>query len=272
MGDLEGKVAIVTAGGTGLGRCISLELIRQGCAVSFCHRRASVIEEATKEFEAMGANVFGYVCDVANEEQVQAMVAATMEHFGRIDILVNNVGAAGPICNLVDMDIKAWNETIETDLNGTMLMSKYVLREMIKAGNGGSIIMIGAEAGTIAEGWGGYPLRASYSAVKNAVRGLQSVMAIENGKYGIRVNTVKPAAVEGERMMRIMEGRAKARGTTTEHELKLEQAHYSLRRFTKPEEVAYCVEFLASDRSAAITNQVLVCSCGLSLMASDMPD
>ncbi len=270
MKKLEGKVAVVTAGGSGLGRHISRALVKEGCAVAIAARRMEVLEEAVREFESMGGQALAVQTDISDEQQVINMVEKTIDRFGKIDILVNNTGTPGPICNVVDMDVEEWKKTIDVDLTGTMLVSKEVLKCMIPQNTGGSIIMVSAEAATIAEGWGGYPMRASYMACKNGMRGLQAAMAIEAGKYSIRVNAVKPGAIESDRMMRIMQGYADQKGTTLEEEVELEKSHYSLRRITKPEEVAACVVFLASDESIAVTNQVLTCSSGLSLKAAEV--
>ena len=270
MKNLDGKVAIVTAGGSGLGRHISRRLVEEGCKVAIAARRKEVLDEAVKEFESMGGEALAVQTDISNEEQVNNMVDEVIKKFGHIDILVNNTGTPGPICNVVDMDVEAWKETIDVDLTGTMLVSKAVLKHMIPQKTGGSIIMVSAEAATIAEGWGGYPTRASYMACKNGMRGLQAAMAIEVGKYKIRVNAVKPAAIESDRMMKIMQSYADTKGTTLEEEVNAEKSHYSLRKITKPEEVAACVAFLASDESSAVTNQVITCSSGLSLKAQDV--
>lgn len=270
MGKLDGRVALITAGGSGLGKYISKAFIEEGCAVAIASRDLAKLEAAVKEFEAMGGTAFAVKCDISKEDEVVNMVDETINRFGKIDILVNNTGTPGPICNVVDMDVQKWKDTIDVDLTGTMLVSKEVLKHMIARGNGGSIIMVNAEAATIAEGWGGYPLRASYMSVKNGMRGLQAAMAVENGKYGIRVNAIKPAAIESDRMMRIMQGYADSKGTTLEEEVELEKSHYSMKRITKPEEVAACALFLATDDSIAVTNQVLTCSSGLSLKAAEV--
>ena len=270
MGKLDGKVAIVTAGGSGLGKYITKALIGEGCKVAIASRNMEKLQEAVKEFAEMGGDTFAVKADISKEDEVINMVDQVVNHYGRIDILVNNTGTPGPICNVVDMDVKAWNDTIAVDLTGTMLVSKEVLKVMIPQGTGGSIIMVNAEAATIAEGWGGYPFRASYMSVKNGMRGLQAAMAVEVGKYGIRVNAIKPAAIESDRMMRIMQGYADSKGTTLEEEVELEKSHYSMKRITKPEEVAACALFLATDDSIAITNQVITCSSGLSLKAAEV--
>lgn len=270
MKRLEGKVALVTAGGSGLGRHISRALVREGCAVAICSRRMSVLEEAIAEFESMGGHALAIQTDISVENQVEAMVKQIIDTFGKIDVLVNNTGTPGPICKVVDMDIEAWKKTIDVDVTGTLLVSKEVLKYMIPQGTGGSIIMVGAQASTIAEGWGGFPLRASYMACKNAMIGMQGAMAAEVGKYGIRVNSVRPAAIESDRMMQIMKNYADNKGTSIDEEITLEKSHYTLRKITKPEEVASCVVFLASDESSAITNDILNCSSGMALKAPDV--
>lgn len=269
MKKLEGKVAIVTSGGVNVGKAIAKELASEGANLVIAQRRYEVVEEAAKEIsEEYGVEVLPVKADISVEEDIINMVKATIDKFGKVDILVNNCGQAGPICNLVDMDLKEWNDALAVDLNGPMLCSREVLKYMIPAGNGGSIINIGAEASRIADGWGGFPTRTSYMACKAGVRAMQAALSVEVGKYGIRVNSLSPGAISGPRMVAIMEAYAKAEGMTTEERIDIEREKYSLKRFTEPEDVGRCVVFLASDDACSITNQTIACSSGMGYMAA----
>jgi len=265
---LEGKVAIVTSGASGIGKAIATSFVKEGCAVIMAQRSLETLEQAEKELKALGGNVLCVQADISAEDQVINMVNKAYDAFGKINILVNNTGVAGPINNLVDMKLDEWNAALAVDLTGTMLCSREVLKRMIPQKTGGSIIMMGAEASRIADGWGGYPTRASYMACKAGVRAMQAAMAVEVGSYGIRVNTLSPAAVSSSRTIAIMTNYAEAAGITLEEQLAKEKSNCSLRRFTEPEDIGDCCVFLASEESKSITNQTIACSSGMCLMAS----
>ena len=267
---LEGKIAIVTAGGSGIGKFISAELIKAGCNVVIAARDIERLNRSVYEFEVMGGKALAVRTDISKEEDVIRMVKSAVDAFGKIDILVNNTGVAGPINNLVDMDLTAWNDALAVDLTGTMLVTREVLKYMIPQGTGGSIINIGAEASRIADGWGGYPTRAAYMACKAGVRAMQAAVAVEVGKFKIRINTLSPAAVRSERMIQVMKKYAEEKQITLEEQIRIEESNYSLKRITEPDDIAKCVIFLASDDSFAITNQTIACSSGMCLMASQV--
>lgn len=267
-GKLEGKVAIITSGASGIGKAIATEFVKEGCAVAIAQRTIETLAKAKQELEAIGGKVLTVSADVSKEEDIIALAQKTHATFGKIDVLVNCTGVAGPIKNLVDMDLQEWNEALAVDLNGTMLCTREALKYMIPQNIGGSIINIGAEASRIADGWGGYPTRASYMACKAGVRAMQAAVSVEVGVYGIRVNTLSPAAVNSERAVKIMEAYAKAEGMTTEERTKIEKSKHSLKRWTEPYDIGRCAVFLASEDSISITNQTIACSSGMGLMAA----
>lgn len=143
---LKDKVAIVTGGGKGIGKAIAKAFISEGATVVIAATTLSKLEEAVKEFEAMGGRAQAIQTDVSNERQVIDMVSETMKAFGKIDILVNNSGIAGPTCKVVDLKLEDWNQVLAIDLTGYMLCAREVLKHMIPRKTG-IIINIGAEGG-----------------------------------------------------------------------------------------------------------------------------
>jgi len=255
------KVAIVTGGGKGIGKAISKAFISEGATVVIAATTLSTLEETVKEFEAMGGRAMAIQTDITDEKQVTRMASEAMKAFGKIDILVNNSGIGGPTCNLIDLKLEDWNQVLAVDLTGAMLCAREVLKYMIprKAGN---IINIAAEGGRTGDGRSGYPMRSPYCCAKMGIIGLTETLAQEVGKHNIRVNAISPAAVRGERFIRVNESRAKVQGITLEESIKKTLAKYSLGRPVEEYELANCAVFLASDESSAITGQTIVNNCG----------
>ena len=157
---LKDKIAIVTGGGKGIGRTISLAFASEGATVVMAARGLSHLEQTAEEIRSRNGKVLDIQTNVANEEQVQQMVAKTLREFGQIDILVNNSGIIGPVASVVDMKLDAWNETLAINLTGAMLCSREVLKHMIPRKRG-TIINISSEGGRGGDGrsWSSYEER-----------------------------------------------------------------------------------------------------------------
>jgi len=259
---LKDKIAIITGGGSGIGKAIAKEFAKEGAKIVLAARNQANMDATVKEIQTMGGTAKAIPCDVTKEQQVIAMVKEAVKTFGRINILVNNSGIGGPTANVVDLPLEGWNEIIAVDLTGSMLCAREVLKVMIPQKSGGVIINIGAEGGRSGDGRSGYPMRAGYCCAKMGVIGLTETLAQEVGEYDIRVNCVSAAAVRGERFMRVIEGRAKASGTSVEETLKREMKNYSLLRPTEEHELGIVCVFLASDEAKPITGQTIVASSG----------
>lgn len=253
---LKEKVAIVTGGGSGLGRAISMAFASEGAAVVLVGRTLSKLEETAKEIRYKGGMAEAIQADVSNEGQVQQMVSETVQKHSQVDILVNSAGVSGPTANVVDMSLDDWNAVLAINLTGGMLCAREVLRGMIPR-RSGNIINISGSAGT-----SGYPMRSSYCATKWGVIGLTKTLAIEVGEYNIRVNSISPAAIKGERLVNVVTGKARATGVSFEELMSKITANYSLKRPVEESEVSAAAVFLASDESSAITDQNLVVNCG----------
>jgi NAD(P)-dependent dehydrogenase (short-subunit alcohol dehydrogenase family) len=255
---LEGKVAVVTGGGRGIGKSIALVFAGEGADVVIAARTEADLKKTAAEIEAMGRKCLAIVTDQAVPEQVHAMVDRTLETFGRVDILVNNAGIGGPSMSVADMDLEAWNQTLAINLTGSMLCAKYILKDDMIPRKSGNIINISSVSGRF-----GHANRSPYSASKWGIIGLTQSLALEVGKYGIRVNCITPGPVVGERIEWAMRKVSQSQGISYEQAVANEVARTALGRMVKPEEVGYLAVFLASDRSVSITGQTINCCAGL---------
>ena len=192
---LEGKIAVITGGGRGLGKGIALTFAAEGSDVVIAARTETALKETAAEIEAMGRKCLAVVTDQAVPEQVRRMVDRTLERFGRVDVLVNNAGTGGPALSVADMDLEAWNQTLAINLTGAMLCTKYILKDDMIPRKSGNIINISSVSGRM-----GHANRSPYSASKWGLISLTQSLALEVGKYGIRVNCISPGPVVGERI------------------------------------------------------------------------
>jgi NAD(P)-dependent dehydrogenase (short-subunit alcohol dehydrogenase family) len=191
---LKGKVAIVTGAGSrdqgiGNGRATAIILARHGARVTLVDTVAEWVEETARLIEAEGGISQIVQGDVSDAASCQAMVARTIAAWGRLDILVNNVGITGPRGDAVEVDVEAWDKAMRVNVASMMLMAKFAVPEMIKAG-GGSIINLTSVAGLI----GGHP-SLLYPTSKGAIVALTRAMAAHHGRDGIRVNCIAPGTV-----------------------------------------------------------------------------
>ena len=257
---LKDRVAIITGGGTGIGKAIAGTFASEGAAVVVAARTLARLEEVAEGIKSRGGRAKAIQTDVSDEKQVKRMVAQTLDEYGQIDILVNNSAASPRSEAVVDMTLSVWNEVLAVSLTGTMLCSREVLKSMM-ARRSGNIINIGSVAGI-----SGVPTRGAYSAAKWGIVGLTETLAIEVGEHNIRVNCISPGATGGERFGKIIKARAETVGIPPEEMMDKVLQPYSLKRTVEPSEVAAAALFLASDDSSAITGHNLIVSCGFHLM------
>jgi NAD(P)-dependent dehydrogenase (short-subunit alcohol dehydrogenase family) len=252
---LKDRVAIVTGGGTGIGRATAVTFASEGSKVVVAARTLSRLEEVVEEIRSGGGQAKAIQTDISDEKQVQRMVAQALKDYGQIDILVNNSAVANAAL-VVDMVLDDWNEVLAVNLTGTMLCSREALKSMIPR-KSGSIVNISSVAGIY-----GVPGLGAYSASKWGVIGLTQTLAIEAGEYNIRVNSISPAATRTERFVGPQKARADALGVPFEEVMSEILPRYSLKRIADPSEIAAAALFLASDDASAITGHNLVVSCG----------
>lgn len=246
------KVAIVTGGGKGIGKAVSLAYAREGANLVIAARTGSALREVAEEIEAMGRKCLVIVSDLADNAQPLVIVEKVMEEYGKIDILVNNSGWEGPIMNVHEMDLEGWNKILAVNLTASMLCARYVLEKSMIPRRSGIIINISS-----GQGRRGFPKRSAYSSTKFALIGLTQSLASEVGEYGIRVNCIAPGAVEGERIQRVIETTAKSMGLSVEEYRSRGGSRSALGRIVTEQEVADLAVYLASDKSGGITGQTI---------------
>lgn len=247
----ENKVALVTGGNFGIGRGIALKLASEGASVAIVarneERAAGVIEELT----AAGHTAAFFKADVSSEEQIKDMIAATMDRFGQLNVVINNAGCGSQHCGVEPEDppAKRWDAFRGANLDSTYFVSAHALPHLAK--NTGSTIVNISSTGTWHANWG------LYGVVKAGVEGMTRSFAAEGAPYGIRVNCISPGWIETS-----PEETAAAQGDGGGWDL----APSLLDRMGTPEEVANTAAFLASSDSSFITGQTIQVDGGLMLV------
>jgi NAD(P)-dependent dehydrogenase (short-subunit alcohol dehydrogenase family) len=261
---LKDRVAIITGGGTGIGEAIATVFASEGAIVVLASRSLGHLQEVANKIIKTGGKVKAIQTDIADEKQVRRMGAQTVSDFGKIDILVNNAAATeAPPVDVSEMTLEFWNKCLSITLTGTMLCTREILKNMIPR-RSGSIINISSIAGVK-----GSPGRTPYVCGKWGVNGLTETVAIEVGKYNIRVNSLSPAATDTGTFSGIIDKLAKPLNISHDEMMTKVLHHYSLRRIVKPGEIGTAALFLASDDSSAITGQNLIVSCGFHMLDPD---
>jgi NAD(P)-dependent dehydrogenase (short-subunit alcohol dehydrogenase family) len=256
---LRDKVAVVTGAAKGLGEAITDILACDGAHVVLAGRDREALEARAWELddEYPERESLIVACDVTAEAQVEAMVGAGVERFGRIDILVNAAGVIGPIeTPAQDVSSEDFRRVLDVNVLGTFLPCKHAIPHLI-ASRGGRIVNI---AGT--SGLRGYRNRVAYSSSKWAVRGLTRTLALELGEHEITVNTVCPNVTHGHRMTRIVNEKARKLGKTPEAVYRDFASQTALGRFIEAVDVAHAVRFLVSPGARNITGKDIVVDAG----------
>ena len=256
---LEGKVAIVTGGGGGIGRAIALRFTREGAAVVVAGPTDEKIRSVEKEILDSGGRALAVLTDVADEADVERMVAAALSAFSQVDILVNNAGIAGPTALVTNVSREEWDRTFAVNLTGAFLCAKHVLPHLIER-RSGCIINITSIAGLQA-----YAYRSPYCASKWGMIGLTQTLAQEGGQYGITANAIAPGPVRGPRIERVIRNRAEEMKLPYEEVVRQYVEPTALKRMVEEEDIAAMAVFLASDEGANITGETLNISAGYRL-------
>ena len=243
---LQDKITIVTGASRGIGAAIAVELASQGATVVVNHRdSAAQAETVVAQIVAAGGRALAIQADVSLFADAQRLIKETVEGFGRVDILVNNAGTTRDTL-LMMMSEEAWDVVIQTNLKSAFNCSKAALRPMIKQ-RGGRIINISSVVGLA-----GQAGQTNYSASKAGMIGFTKALAREVGGRNITVNAIAPGFVP-----------TVLTEVLTEEQKQAAIAMTPLGRFAKPEEIAYAVAFMASERAAFITGQILSVDGGL---------
>jgi NAD(P)-dependent dehydrogenase (short-subunit alcohol dehydrogenase family) len=251
------RVSVVTGASQGIGRAIAVELGSRGDAVVLAARNAAGLEETAEMVGEAGGTSMVMETDVTDRNSVEGMVGTVVADQGRIDVLVNNSGVAGPSGPMWEIDPEDWVSTFAVNVFGVFLVSRTTLPVMIEQGNG-SVIIIGSISGK-------RPLfgRSAYTTTKAALIGLTRTLATETGPHGVRVNLVSPGFVAGPRLDWVIDAQAEARRLTPEEIRGEFEAEAALGRLTQPEDVARVVAFLASPESVGITGADLNVNSGV---------
>jgi 3-hydroxybutyrate dehydrogenase len=242
---LNGKIALITGGGRGIGRAIAHHFARNGARVALAARTREQVEQVASE---IGTGAIGLVCDVSDPESVARMFSDMRERFGDADILVNNAGIAEG-ATLVNTSDEHWHRHLSINLSGTFYCTRAALPAMLKKG-WGRVINVASIAGKT-----GAPYIAAYSASKHGVLGLTRSIALEVATSGVTVNAICPGYVDTDMVSRGVERITERTGRSAEEALDSLKKMSPQNRLVTPEEVAAVALLLASDEGRGINGQ-----------------
>jgi NAD(P)-dependent dehydrogenase (short-subunit alcohol dehydrogenase family) len=241
---LDNKVAMVVGAANGIGRATALAFAAAGAAVACADVEEAGAKTAAAEIERGGGHALPVHLDVTEGASCRAAVAAAVERFGGLDVLLYGAADSDRAATVLEMDEAAWDRVIRINLTGAFLAVKAAIPAMIARG-GGSVILIASQLGRVAS-----PGRAAYCATKGALIQLAKVLAADHAAQGIRANTISPGAIETRRMLRRWKDMDEARAMMGPKHL--------LGRLGRPEEIARAALYLASDASAFMTGSDLL--------------
>jgi len=256
MDTLKEKVALITGGGTGIGRSIALLFAEHGADLAISGRRAEPLERTAKDIEAKGRRATAIQADVSVQEDVRRLIREAVSQLGSLDILVNNASVIGQVAPVGELDLAQWNEVLSINITGAMLCCREAVSHMIQRG-GGVIINVSSNVGRR-----GVANRAPYVCAKWALHGLTQTLALEVAQYGVRVNAICPGPVLTDRLRKSMQHIAAIRGVTVDAIQDEWVAESPMKRFATAEECAQAALFLASDAASAMTGQALNVTAG----------
>jgi NAD(P)-dependent dehydrogenase (short-subunit alcohol dehydrogenase family) len=241
---LDGKSAIVVGAANGIGRATALAFAAAGAGVACADVEAAGAKTTAADIETAGGHAMAVHLDVTDSASCRAAVAATVERFGGVDVLLYGAADNDRSATVLELDEAAWDRVIRINLTGAFLMVKATIPAMITRG-GGSVILIASQLGRVAS-----PGRPAYCATKGALIQLAKVLAADHAAQGIRANTLSPGAVETRRMLQRWKSMEEAR--------KVMAPKHLLGRLGQPDEIAQAALYLASDASRFMTGADLL--------------
>ncbi|MFM5886211.1 MAG: glucose 1-dehydrogenase [Novosphingobium sp.] len=247
---LDGKVAIVTGAGMGMGAATAQVMAGYGAQVIVSDINIGAGEETVAAIRQAGGEAQFVACDVAEEDQVEALVAAAVAAYGRLDCAVNNAAITPDALPIAEADMAVWDRVIRIDLRSVMLCMKYEIRQLLAQGGGGAIVNVGSVSSVRPQ-----PANSAYVAAKHGVIGLTKTGSLEYAGQGIRVNAVLPGAIDTP----MFRGALEANGFTEDQ---FAPALSLFNRIGKPEEVGEASAWLCSDAASYITGHSLAVEAG----------
>ena len=247
---LKNKKIIISAGASGIGWSAAKLFLNRGAIVYICDINKKLLNK-TKKHPQNNKKLFSYVCDASNENQVSTFFKQVSKKTKKIDALINNIGIAGPTGSLEKLKTKDWENTLHVDVNSHFYFTKNAI-PLIKKSKNGSIINISSTAGIL-----GFPLRSPYAASKWAIIGITKTLAMELGKFNIRVNAVCPGTVRGDRMKRVIKDKAKFTKVSKKTIEKEFVSMSSMKQWILEEDIGKMCSFLISDDSSKVSGQVI---------------
>jgi NAD(P)-dependent dehydrogenase (short-subunit alcohol dehydrogenase family) len=238
---------LVTAGASGIGKEVANAFAANGAKVCVCDIDAKALETAAKDIPGL----ITLACDVSKRADIERMVAAAVDALGGLDVLVNNAGIAGPTAPVEEADPDQWEAVMTVDVIGTFHVTRLCIPHLKKSA-AGSIVVMSSVGGRF-----GYPNRSAYCTAKMGLIGFAKTLSRELGRYNIRVNAIAPGAVGGDRIERVLQGRADAEHKPLEEVRAAAMSVQSLKRFVDPKDIAALIVFLTSDAGKSISGQVL---------------
>jgi NAD(P)-dependent dehydrogenase (short-subunit alcohol dehydrogenase family) len=244
---IQGLRVLVTAGAGGIGLEIARSFVNEGAKVHIC----DVDQKTLDAVATTDPKLTRSVADVADRAQVAKLFDDALKALGGLDVLVNNAGIAGPTGRVEEIAPEDWDRCIAIDITGQFNCTRLAVPHLRKSKNA-SIVNLSSAAGRL-----GFPLRTPYAAAKWAVVGFTKSLAAELGPDGIRVNAIQPGIVEGERIRRVFENKAKARGIAFEAMKEEALSVVSMRTTVTPQQIADQIVFLCSERGRTISGQAI---------------
>ena len=247
---LKNKKIIISAGASGIGLATAKVCLSRGATVYLCDIDNKTINKLNKH-PLKNKRLFAYLCDASNEYDVSDFFKEIIKKTKKIDALINNVGIAGPTGSLEKLKSKDWENTIHVDVNSHFYFTKRAI-PLLKKSKNGSIINISSTAGIL-----GFPLRSPYAASKWAIIGVTKTLAMELGKFNIRVNAVCPGTIKGDRMKRVIKDKAKFTKVPIRTIEKDFVSMSSMKQWILEEDIGKMCSFLISDDSSKVSGQII---------------
>lgn len=235
---LADKIVLITGAASGIGRSVALACAREGASVLLSDLNDAGLQETAELVREVGSEALTVIANVGKPADCQHLVERCCDHFGRLDVAVNNAGIGGPSARTAEYPLDGWDEVIQINLSGVFYGMKYQIEAMLRTG-GGSIVNITSILGAV-----GFASAPAYAAAKHGVVGLTQTAALEYGVEGIRVNAVGPGFIRTPMIQALEQD-------TTVHEMLV--AAHPIGRLGEPDEVAELVVWLASSRASFVT-------------------